>query len=142
MDIKINKDFEKEYKNELFRGLTTREVLGLATSAAVGMGVVYLLYHYAGVPMSVGVYAGVFAAAPCMFVAFQDIQGMTPLRYLAEIRYAHKTRLLTYEADEIPKRKGAGAWLPMEKPGRKRKRAGFRHRSKKTDRQKDGRNRY
>ena len=130
MNIKINKDFDKEYKDEMYRGLTPKKALSMAAAAAVAGAVVFLLYRYAGVPPAAGVYPGVFCAVPFLAAGFMTFQGMSPFRYLKEMLYAHRTRLLTYEADELPK---AGRRFSMERPKQKKKRkkhAGSRHKDR------------
>lgn len=130
MNIKINKDFDKEYKDEMYRGMTAKEVLSIAAAAAVAGAVIFLLHRYAGVPLAAGVYPGVFCAIPFLAAGFVTFQGMSPARYLKEMIYARRTRLLTYEADELPK---AERSFSMEKPKQKKKRkkhAGFRHKDR------------
>ncbi len=130
MNIKINKDFDKEYKDEVYRGLTAKEAASVVTAAAVAGAVVFLLYRFAGVPLAAGVYPGVFCAIPFLAAGFVAFQGMSPGRYLKEMRYAHKTRLLVYEADELPEVKRS---FFMEKPKQKKERkkhAGIRHKDR------------
>lgn len=119
MNIKINKDFETEYKDELYRGFTTREAAGIAAGAAMAAAVAFLLYRFAGIPLTAGIYGGVSCAVPFLASGFMSIQGLSPARYLKEMVYAYRTRLLVYAADELPeKRRG----FSMEKPkaGKKR----------------------
>lgn len=126
MNIKINKDFDREYKDEMYRGLTSKEVISIVAAAVVAGTVVFLLYRYAGVPLATGVYPGVFCAIPCLAAGFMSFQGLSPVRYLKEMFYARRTKLLTYDADELPKVKRS---FSMEKPKQKvkKKHAGFRH---------------
>jgi len=49
MAIRNNKDFLKEYKDDAWKGFSTRELLCIIGAAAIGITVDALLHFYAGV---------------------------------------------------------------------------------------------
>ncbi|NBH99473.1 PrgI family protein [Hominisplanchenecus murintestinalis] len=123
MHIKINRDFDTDYKDELFRGMSVKETVSLAAGAAVAGVTTFLLDKYAGLPPEVGIYAGVFCAVPILGAGFVSIQGLTPIGYLKEIIYFYRSRTLAYAADELPR-------------GHQRKRAFMEREQKKSCRRK------
>lgn len=120
MHIKINRDFETDYKDELFRGMSVKETMSLAAGAAAAGIVTFLLNKCAGLPLEVGIYPGVFCAAPILAAGWVTIQGLTPLGYLKEIIYSYRSRTLAYAADELPQR-GKGKRAFMDREGRAKK---------------------
>ncbi len=119
MHIKINRDFETAYKDELFRGMSTKETMSLAGGAVTAGAVTFIMNWKLGVPVETGIYAGVLCALPILAAGFTTIQGLTPVRYLKEMHYAYKTRLLTYSAGEIPSGKGREFTMKKKKPGKR-----------------------
>lgn len=100
MEIKLNKNFEQEYKDDAWRGFSMREVIFLMI-AVVQVGIeMYLLYTYLKIDLAMAVYMVVPSAIPVLSIGFFKYQGMTPLELLKEIYYEHKTKCLVYAVGE------------------------------------------
>lgn len=100
MRIKINKDIEKEYKNEFAQGFTAVECLFIAAALLELIGVTILLYIYTDLSVNLCAYAGLPVAVPTLFLGFKKFDGMSCGRYLKELLWERKTKILTFEAEE------------------------------------------
>lgn len=100
MNININKDFEKEYKDDSWRGFSMKETIHIGIAAAVIVFCGVWGYFYMGFPLSVTIYIGLPAAAPVLLLGFYRYQGMGIIELLKEMRYEWKIRHLVYEAGE------------------------------------------
>ena len=128
MAIRNNKDFLKEYKDDAWKGFSTKELLCLAGAAAIGITVDVLLYFYAGVSLAVGVYIALPLTVPLILAGFYKYQGFLPLgKFLSEWKYKLETSRILYCSgecvqDEIPFREDAYPAIPAgNKRRRKRK---------------------
>lgn len=74
MVIEINKDIDR-YKESVFMGLTTRQLIYSVASLMAGAGIVLLLYRYIGLTLSV--YVAVPVAAPIALGGFYSYNGMS-----------------------------------------------------------------
>ena len=101
MIIKINKDPEIEYKNEFMLGYTLKEVICIGIAVAIVIGATVLSYVMFGLSPMVGCYIGIPFAFPIIFLGFAKPGGMTVFELIKEIRFEHKTKCLTYDADEV-----------------------------------------
>ena len=101
MQIKINKDFLTEYKDDAWKGFTAQEILSIVTGAGVAFVVIVLLYLFAGISPAAAVYIGVPIAAPVIFSGFYRYQGyLSPKQLFKEIRYTRKVTRLFYDTGE------------------------------------------
>lgn len=85
MNININKDFEKEYKDDSWRGFSMQEVccIGIALSMAAAVSMwFYYTYH---VPLNTVIYTGVPPAIPLLVYGFYRYQGMNLLELIREV---------------------------------------------------------
>lgn len=104
MQIPINKDFEEEYKNELAKGFTMRELVSIVAAVLLAAGVTLLVWHLTGLAPNECVYIGLPFCVPILLAGFFKKQGLTLDAYLKELLYERRTRLLTYDADELPQK--------------------------------------
>ena len=132
MEIRNNKDFLKEYKDDAWKGFSTRELLCIIGAAAIGITVDALLHYYAGVSLAVGVYIALPLAVPLILIGFYKYQGfLTVGRFLKEWMYEMSTSQmeyvsgecveedLIYREDAYPSGTGKRKWKKKEKqPGR------------------------
>lgn len=102
MQIPINKDVEDAFKNEVVQGLTLREAICLIVSGALILGVTVLVWWKTGLSPDTSVFVGLPFGLPTLFIGFKKYQGLSLPAYLKEILYEHQTRILTYDADELP----------------------------------------
>lgn len=121
MNININKDFEKEYKDDSWRGFSMQEVIciGIALSVAVAVSIwFYYTYH---IPLNMVIYLGVPPAIPLLVYGFYRYQGMNLLEFIKEVREGRKVRKLFYEAGEAVKMPERCMNRAKEKRGKKQR---------------------
>ncbi len=101
MNISINTDLEKEYRNELVKGFSWQEVLCGVAAVLVVLGCAYVCYSRFGLSPKYGCYIGIPFAFPIVFLGFRKFQGMNVIEYLREIIFHQKTKDLAYDAEEF-----------------------------------------
>lgn len=102
MQIPINKDIEEAYRDEVAKGFSLREAVSVGISGVLIVGIAALAWWKFQVSPDVGVFIGIPLAVPVMLTGFKKYQGLTALEYAKEIWYEYKTKVLVYDADEIP----------------------------------------
>ena len=122
MQIETKKDIEEAYKDELFKGFSTREVIAISIAGITAVGVTFFVWRFFHIPVDMAVYISVPCILPCLAMGFLRIQGLSPWGYFMEMVYEYKTKLLLYDADEIPEH----SWpdVAMEKNTRKKTKRG------------------
>ena len=101
MEIRNNKDFLKEYKDDAWKGFSTRELLCIIGAAAIGITADALLHIYAGVSLAAGVYIALPLAVPLILIGFYKYQGfLTVGRFLKEWMYEMSTSRMEYVSGE------------------------------------------
>ena len=101
MAIRNNKDFLKEYKDDAWKGFSTRELLCIIGAAAIGITVDALLHFYAGISLAMGVYIALPLAVPLILIGFYKYQGfLTVGRFLKEWMYEMSTSRVDYISGE------------------------------------------
>ena len=101
MAIRNNKDFLKEYKDDAWKGFSTRELLCIIGAAAIGITVDALLHFYAGISLAMGVYIALPLAVPLILIGFYKYQGfLTVGRFLKEWMYELSTSRVDYISGE------------------------------------------
>lgn len=121
MNININKDFEKEYKDDSWRGFSMQEVccIGIALSMAAAVSMwFYYTYH---VPLNTVIYTGVPPAIPLLVYGFYRYQGMNLLELIREVFEEKKSNKLCYEAGEAEKIREKSMDRGREKRSRKQR---------------------
>lgn len=102
MNIPINKDIEEEYKDEFTKGFTLRECIYIGISLVIVVLVGTLCWWKFKLAINVCVYIGFPFAAPVLLFGFKKPCGMYMGKFLKEVQWEKKTKLLLYEADEEP----------------------------------------
>lgn len=103
MSIPINKDLEKDYRNEISKGFTLKEIGHVALGLAVMGTVTALVWSCTGLSVDACIYIALpFGIVP-MYFGFKTFQGMSARKYLQELWYERKTAQLLYQACEMPK---------------------------------------
>lgn len=106
MNININKDFETEYKEDVGRGFTMRQMSTLIASVIVCFLQMAGIYYFFHLPIATCVYPSMPGTAVVLAIGFYDYQGLTLTKLVQELLYERQTRLLTFEAGEcdlVPK---------------------------------------
>ncbi len=75
MTFNINKDFLTEYKDDMYKGLSAREVLSVVSGAAVAGVVGVTAWRYFGIAPDTAVYIGMPFAAPFVILPNLRFQG-------------------------------------------------------------------
>lgn len=94
MKIDLNKDFDTQFKNEVWRGFTGRELLFGAIALAVGALVTVTVWWVTKLPINVCVYFGVPFIALIGAGGLLNYQGKSIIALIKEIRYFLKTQRL------------------------------------------------
>lgn len=75
MKIDLNKDFEEQYKNELWKGFTARE-LGYGAAALLVAAVIALtVWKTTGLAINLSIYTGIPFMVPIIYLAMVKHQG-------------------------------------------------------------------
>ena len=121
MNININKDFEKEYKDDSWRGFSMQEVCCIGIALSVAAAVSMWFYYNYHVPINTVIYTGVPPAIPLLVYGFYRYQGMNLLELIREISEERKSNKLFYEAGEAEKSTEKCADRGKEKRSRKQR---------------------
>lgn len=101
MQIKVNKDFLTEYKDEFWKGFSVQEAISIATASGIVAGMVFVLHRQFGISPANAVYLGVPAAMPVLAVGFYKYQGYMSLpELIRQIYFTYKCRELVFGAGE------------------------------------------
>lgn len=79
MKIDINKDFEEQYKNELWKGFTARELAYAGIALFVAGIIAFGIWKITGLAINIAIYAGIPFMAPIIYLAGKA-QGQYPDR--------------------------------------------------------------
>lgn len=101
MRIDINKNFEKEYKPNVWRGFSGRETATIAVSAGIAIALIALFWgklHWE--PMLAG-YVAVFGVAPVILLGFwRSRTGLSLIEKIKASLYVDNTAKLKWESEE------------------------------------------
>jgi len=101
MTIQINKDFLTEYKDDVWKGFNTREVLSIISGGAVSISVVALLFFLTKISPATLVYVAIPLAFPMILYGFWKYQGyLTVSEFLTEVIFSYYTKELHFESEE------------------------------------------
>ena len=102
MNIPINKNIEEEYKDEFVKGFSLREsiTIGIAILIVILVGV--FCWWKFKIAINICAYIGMPFAAPVLLLGFKKPYGMHLEKFLKEVIWEKKTKLLVYEASEAP----------------------------------------
>jgi len=133
--IEIKKDIEETYKDEFLKGFTLKEVITFTVALSVAGLIVYILYTKLNLPIETGVYIGVPTMLPILGLGLIKIQGLSLAEYIREIIFSHRIRVLSYDADEIPKNNKMVSMSYKIKKSKKTKRKNTKKENNKTKRE-------
>ena len=120
MNIPINKDIENDYKSEIWKGLTLREVIFSVIAVAI-LGVsVYIGWFKFGVDPVISMYVGLPFAGGFVFLGIYKKQGMYLEEFLKVYIYFQKTKHLEFDAAELQEDDYVFS-MSLEKEKRKRR---------------------
>lgn len=111
MKIDMNKNFEQEFRVDVWKGLNGRELITGIIGFLASMAVAVPLWYFTKVPMNICVYAGLPVLLLIGFLGVYQYQGSTIFQLLKELRYLSDTKELAAEAEEY---KGCRKLFSME----------------------------
>lgn len=100
MNIDINKDFEREYKDDFLLGFSVKEVVGITVAACMILGAGILLWKLTKFPPDICVYLAVPCGIPSLAITFYRYQELSVLQIIREYFYYKKTQELTFDAGQ------------------------------------------
>ncbi len=100
MNIDINKDFDREFPDEVWGGFDLRKCLYAGAGLGTSIVSAACLWHFAGMDLVQAVYMMMPVMLLFCALGFAEKQGMTLSMILKEMRYRRKTKHLLYEAAE------------------------------------------
>lgn len=122
MQIEIKKDIENEYKDELIKGFSVKEAIALGVAGIVALCIALPLWFYFGISVEQAIYIAVACVLPILAMGFLKIQGQSPLKFLMEVIYESRVKILTYDADELPENTKVVSMYREPEKKRRRKR--------------------
>ncbi|MCP1110262.1 PrgI family protein [Ohessyouella blattaphilus] len=100
MNIKINKDFEREYQDTGFKGLTTRQSITLVAGIVFYGGSAFLLWYFTNLSPSICVYIVLPIGALVVAFGCYSYQGHNLLQLIKHYRHQLKTSILITDFGE------------------------------------------
>lgn len=101
MNIPINKDFEHDYRETVFKGFTLHEAKYVTAGLTLMVSFCLFWWYFMGISPVLAVYISVPAGAPVVIAGFWKSQnGLTLKEHLAAVRYRKATGRLCYRAGE------------------------------------------
>lgn len=101
MQIKVNKDFLTEYKDEVWKGFGVAEIISIILALGCIAGVVFCLYKKFGISPASAVYIGVPVSSPILVAGFYKYQGyMNLAKLIQEIYFTYACKELVFGAGE------------------------------------------
>lgn len=108
MIIDLNKDFLKEYKDDAWKGFSTKELLCLIAGVAVVVLIDVALVLNFNMNPATGIYIALPVAVPIMVWGFFKYQGFLSVSdLLREYFYHNDTSVLEYDSCETGREKAA-----------------------------------
>lgn len=108
MNIPINKDFERDYKDNAWRGFSLHELKYLAAGVCVAVILCLVLWRCVGLSVTAAIYIGIPGGCPLILAGFWRAENGLDLKgCYAASKYRKATAKLSYRAGEyqeyIPK---------------------------------------
>lgn len=103
MLIPINRDFDQEYSNDIWKGFSAKQLCYLLGAAGVSVLVSTVLYFQVKLMIQICIYAGVFSVIPIVALGFWSFQEMSLAQFIAVYFIQKKTQFLF--------------WIPQEYEG-------------------------
>lgn len=121
MNIPINKDINEEYKSDLWKGFTGRQLLFISIALCCGTGMILLCYGVIHIPITYAVYLGMPVCIPIIMAGFWHFQGLTFCEFLKVRREVKKNSLYTYQSTENHYDFPSGLYVNNKKSRREKK---------------------
>lgn len=128
MKIPINRDLNKDFKNDVFKGFDWKELLYGVIGLVLIIVTAIVCGFYLHVPAQLCIVIGVVPAIPVFYLGFHKIQDMSVMEYFKEFLYDKMTEELIYDADEIPP--NTNVWTMEIKSEKEGKNAFYKKRKK------------
>lgn len=97
----INDDFEKEYKNDVWKGFSLPELLTLGSALALMVGIMFFLVFGLDIDVTISLLVAMLPAVPVLMITFgKNQEGDSFWEVYQQKRYQNATRILSYECGE------------------------------------------
>ena len=118
MKIDINKDFEKAFPDDLWKGFTLKQIITFAIGLIMAAGTIVALWKFMKISPITGSYIAIPVMLPICFFGIYEYQNHSLWAMWKEMRFYRATKKLTYGAEEAPK---TGRIFTMRHPVVKKK---------------------
>lgn len=103
MKIDINKDFEKAFPDDLWKGFTLKQIITFAIGLIMAAGTIVALWKLVKISPITGSYIAIPVMLPICFFGIYEYQNHSLWAMWKEMRFYRETKKLTYGAEEAPK---------------------------------------
>jgi hypothetical protein len=100
LKIDMNKDFEKDFKSTIWKGLGGMELLSATVALLTAGAVAIAVWYFTRIPPNVCIYMGIPIMLPIAAMGFVKYQGASLWELVKNFRYFFKTSELPFEAEE------------------------------------------
>lgn len=101
MNIPINKDFERDYKESMWKGFSLHELLCIGAGTGIAVCAALLLWLFIKVPVTLAIYIAIFLGFPVIMSGFwKSVNGLWIIDYRRAVKYRKATATLLYRARE------------------------------------------
>lgn len=100
MNLQINKDFERAYREDMWKGFSAKQTLCLVIAFFASALVTAGLYFGLRLPVQLCIYATIPIVTLIVGMGFWRYQEMSLLEFYRAVHHQNKTRLLFWQAGE------------------------------------------
>ena len=118
MKIDINKDYEKAFPDDLWKGFTLKQIITFSVGLIMAAGTIIALWVFLKISPVTGSYIAIPVMLPICFIGIYEYQNHSLWAMYKEMRFYRATKKLTYGAEEAPK---TGRIFTMHHPAVKKK---------------------
>ena len=103
MKIDINKDLEKAFPDDLWKGFTLKQIITFSVGLIMAAGTIIALWVFLKISPVTGSYIAIPVMLPICFIGIYEYQNHSLWAMYKEMRFYRATKKLTYGAEEAPK---------------------------------------
>lgn len=103
MKIDINKDFEKAFPDDLWKGFTLKQIITFSVGLIMAAGTIIALWVFLKISPVTGSYIAIPVMLPICFIGIYEYQNHSLWAMYKEMRFYRATKKLSYGAEEAPK---------------------------------------
>lgn len=103
MKIDINKDLEKAFPDDLWKGFTLKQIITFSVGLIMAAGTIIALWVFLKISPVTGSYIAIPVMLPICFIGIYEYQNHSLWAMYKEMRFYRATKKLTYGAEEALK---------------------------------------